>query len=326
MTRLPWIGVSVAGLALAGGVGAGHSVADSAYLPLVAVPFVLVGSLLASRRSENPIGWLFLAFGVVAALDFAAYQYAGRALEARPPLAGADVAAAVAAHLWHPFFGLFIFSFLLFPGGHLVSHRWRWVARVSALTYIGLAISAPIDRSYLSPPTDFDGAQPLVGGTLSDVGTAMYGSLLGLNLLLLAISGASLVFRLRGSRGREREQVKLFVYTVATVMFAFPVLLLFSGDAYGVLLFPLIPVAAGVAILRHRLYDIDVVINRALVYGALTATLGGAYLALVLLTGLAVGESDLATAASTLTVAALARPARGRIQALVDRRFYRRRY
>jgi hypothetical protein len=327
--RLPWAMVAVAVAALAGGVVLAPSSADSVYLVLISVPFVAVGALLALRRRDNPIGWLFLSFGLVAALDFPAEQYTHRALAARPPLPSADLATSLAVHLWHPFFGLFIFAFLLFPDGHLVSPRWRWVARVSVVTYVLLGLTAPFDTSYIGS-SDYPGARPLVSGTLSDVATGLYSGLLSFNLLLLPVSGASLVLRLRRSSGRRREQVRLFAYTVATVMLAFPVIGVFTGKAYGILLFPLIPVAAGVAILRHRLYDLDVVVNRALVYGALTATLGATYLGSVLLLQIVLepltANSGLAIAASTLAVAALFRPARGRIQALVDRRFYRRRY
>jgi hypothetical protein len=322
--RLPWLAVAIAALALAGGFVLDPSDVDSLYLPPIAIPFLAVGALLALKRPGNPIGWLFLAFGLVASLDYAAEQYSQKALAAHPHLAGADVATSVAAHLWHPFFGLFVFAFLLFPDGNLVSPRWRWVAWVSAVTYVLLGLTAPLDTDYIGP--DYAGAKPLFTGALSHADTTAHGVLLSLNLLLLPVAGASLVVRLRRSTGRRHEQVRLFAYTVAAVMLAFPALLLATEQAYGVLLFPLIPVAAGVAILRHRLFDIDVVINRALVYGALTVTLGATYLGLVLLIGLAVGRSGFAVAVSTLAVAALFRPARARIQGAVDRRFYRRRY
>ena len=153
---------------------------------------------------------------------------------------------------------------------------------------------------------------------------------------------AGLVVRLRRSRGVERQQLKWFAYVGALMLSA---LLLAAvslaspeplGDPIGddrlgrrsCCSWSLGLPAGGRAssILRHRLYDIDVVINRTLVYGALTATLGATYLGLVLLVGLAVGRSNFAIAVSTLAVAALFRPARARIQAAVDRRFYRRRY
>jgi hypothetical protein len=303
---------------------------EGGYLLPVAVGFVAVGALLASKRPANPIGWLFLGFGCVASVSFAATMYAYRALSEGSGLPGGDLAAAVGAHIWHPGFGLFVFAFLLFPNGRLLSPRWRWMAAVVVLTYGGMLLSGPFDSDFVKE-AGIPGAKPLFGGTVADVGTAVFGTLLAFNLLLLAVSAASLIVRLKRSRGEEREQVKWFVYSVAFVMLFFPFSVLVVGDGgIGVFLFPLIPVSAAVAVLKYRLYDIDVVINRTLVYGALTATLGLAYLGSVLvlealLRSLTSG-SGLAVAISTLAVAALFRPARGRIQATVDRRFYRRKY
>ena len=151
---------------------------------------------------------------------------------------------------------------------------------------------------------------------------------------------AGLVVRLRRSRGVERLQLKWVAYVgslmlsallLAAVSLAFrsPLVDPIGTIGWGVFLLLVVfglPAAVGASILRHRLYDIDVVINRTLVYGALTATLGATYLGLVLLVGLTVGQSNVAIAVSTLAVAALFRPARSRIQGAVDRRFYRRRY
>jgi hypothetical protein len=320
MRRLPWIAVGIAVSAWVGGWLIRPGSVDSAYLLPIAISFVSVGALLALRRPANPIGWLFLGFGLVASLNFPAEQYALH----EPALPGRDIVTSFAAHFWHPFFGLFVFAFLLFPDGRLVSPRWRWVAWLAVADYVLLGLTAPLDTTYIGP--DYPNAEALFSGTLVDVDSVVHGITLSLNLLLLPVAGASLIVRLRRSTGRRRQQVRLFVYTVAAVMVAFPVLLFATGEAYGVLLLPLIPISAGVAILRHNLFDLDVVINRALVYGALTATLAATYLAVVLLVGLAVGRSGFAVAVSTLAVAALFRPARARIQETVDRRFYRRRY
>jgi hypothetical protein len=306
-----------------------RGVEEDGYLLPIAIPFVAVGALLASRRPGNPIGWLFLAFGCMASVDFGAASYAYRALEDDSSLPAANLAASIYAHFWHPGFGLFVFAFLLFPNGHLLSPRWRWFAGVVVLTYSGLLLSGPFDSDYISET--IDGAQPLFHGTVSDVGTHVFGALLAFNLLLLPISAASLLLRLKRSTGEERQQVKWFVYTVAFVILFFPISVLAVGNGgVGVLLFPLIPISAAVAILKYRLYDIDVVINRTLVYGALTATLAAIYIGSVLLLQLLLNgltkDSGLAVAASTLAVAALFRPARTRIQGAVDRRFYRRKY
>jgi hypothetical protein len=181
---------------------------------------------------------------------------------------------------------------------------------------------APVDG--VVNPLGIEGADAAI-----DTLEAVSGSAALLSILLAAVS---LVIRFRRSRGVERLQLKWFVSAALLFALACLAFLGLSGELelLGQLLivtaYALIPIAAGVAILRHRLYDIDVVINRALVYGALTMTLGATYLGSVLLIGLAVGRSGFAVAVSTLAVAALFRPARARIQAAVDRRFYRRRY
>jgi hypothetical protein len=157
-------------------------------------------------------------------------------------------------------------------------------------------------------------------------------------LLVLAIALVSLVTRLRRATGEERQQVKWFVYTVVTVMLVFVTTTLALGAGYLFPLFGLIPVSVAIAVFKYRLYEIDRLINRTLVYALLTALLIGVYAALligvyaglVFLLGVvldpATGDSALAVAASTLAVAALFQPARRRVQDLVDRRFNRRRY
>jgi hypothetical protein len=331
--RLAWLCATIGVLLLAGGVALRPDVADTGYILPIAVSFTAVGALLASRRPTNPVGWLFLAFGAAAALDFAALQYAYRGIVDDPAsLPGAAVAASLGVHLWHASFGLFVLSLLLFPDGRLVSPRWRWAAVATVIVYAGMAVSGALDWDFVGElAPDLEGAGPLVGGTAGEVAGAAFTLLILLNLVLLVISAASLLVRLRRSSGRLRRQITWFVVPAALVMIAFPITIALVGDgSVGIFLVPVIPVAAAYAILRHRLYDIDLVINRALVYGLLTAVLAAAYLGLVVLLGLALGpltsESDLAIALSTLTVAALFRPVRRRVQAVVDRRFYRHKY
>ena len=329
MNRVPWGIAAVLMVILV--VGFVLRPSPDVWLVPIAVPFTLVGALIASRRRENPIGWLFLAFGGVGTLVFFATCYAHRALVADPgSLPGGNLAANFAVHAWHPGFGLFVFSFLLFPDGRLVSPRWRWVAYVAAADYIGMALAGPFDARFQEESDFAFPVEPLVGGTLADIGSEVFAALLVFNLLLIVVAGASLLVRLRRSSGEERLQVKWFVYAVTVVMVCLPGSVLLTGSAEGILLLPLIPIAAAAAILRYRLYDIDVVINRTLVYGALTAILAGAYLLGVLVLqwalGGVTGDSALAVAGSTLTVAALFRPLRARLQHSVDRRFYRAKY
>jgi hypothetical protein len=318
----------IAGMALI--AAAGDVTAADAVGSLALVSFPVVGAVVASRRPENAIGWLFCGVGLVFAAAAAADGWATFALANGH--AGGVAAAWLASWLFVPAgFGMPQLLFLLFPTGRPLSPRWR-----PAVALVAVAIAAQAAGTALDPAELTDAP---VEGIANPVGVeggdalAALGWTLG--LLTVVLAAVSLVLRFRRARGIERQQLKWFAY--AAVLFAlccagagvtFTVMgyLPAAGQVLLLAAFALIPIAAGTAILRHRLYDIDVVINRTLVYGALTATLAAAYLALALLLGLTVGRSDLTVALSTLAVAALFGPARKRIQAAVDRRFYRRRY
>ena len=306
--------------------------ADSYLLfALISGPFAVVGVLIASRRPSNPIGWLFLVFAVVAAIVAFADRYASYALVEHPgSLPAAEWVAWLSSGIWHPAFGFFVFSFLLFPDGRLPSTRWRPVAWVAAANYfmgavIGL-LWGPLFGEF------FPYAEPpfrLPGYGIADVA---FGVFLLLNFSLLVLSAVSLGLRLRRAAGVERQQLKWFVYAVALFAFVFPPSVFALGDGRLIIfLLPLVPAAAGIAILKHRLYDIDVLINRTLVYGALTAMLAALYFGGVVVLQYALRattgqESGLAVVASTLIIAALFNPLRRRIQGFIDRRFYRRKY
>ncbi len=314
---------------LAGLDGAGYAV--------LSVVFASVGALVARRVPGNAIGWLFLLTGMVIALGTFAFHYAVRSSFISPLPAG-DLATLGPGLSQAPMFGLVALALLLFPDGRLPTARWRPVlwAAVAAVVATGGALvrERPIEGPFaaVQNPIGIPGADPVL-----DVLTAL-GFFAG--VLCLALAVVAMVQRLRRAGGAERQQLRWVAFgaTVTGVLVTVGVLAFIAfPDGPEVLhaiplplAFTAFPVTAGTAILRHRLYDIDVVVNRTLVYGGLTAALAATYLVLVVALGMLVrpltGSSDLAVAGSTLAVAGLFGPARTRIQRAVDHRFFRRRY
>jgi hypothetical protein len=337
----PWafVFLTVASQAAVVGTGAEVDVFGFAYLS-----FPAVGLLIVSRQPRNAIGWVLVGFGFSLVIGELLRAYVHFALTVeRGSLPGGEWALALQQHAWVAAVGLpGTFLILLFPDGRLPSPRWKpWAyfcALALVLSYVALTI---LPRSFS------DAGYP---GVRNPLGVDALGSITGaivpiVGLIPIAMVGCAvaLVRRFRRSSGIEHVQLKWL--TAATAMLAATYLGLMAlhflfGDPdppwltmvsnIGILGFTLIPAAIGWAILRHRLYDIDVIINRTLVYSALTVTLTGAYLLLVaILQGLLrplAGQSDLAVAGSTLVVAAIFRPVRGRIQTFVDRRFYRSKF
>jgi hypothetical protein len=298
--------------------------------PLVILGFAFVGALVASQRPDNPIGWIFCGGAVAFSLSGLGEAYAVYTLFAEPGalLGGGKTAAWFSVWVW--VLGgvpLLILFPLLFPNGKLLSRRWRIVAGTAFAAMAFLVVGTMFAPGPLEDLSEVDNPYGL-GGVAGDVFNAFGGVGWLLLILSLIASAASLVMRFRRSRGIERLQLKWVAASSVVLVASFLMWEVWEGMApLGILT---MVVAAGIAILRYRLYDIDVVINRTLVYGALTATLALTYLGGVLLLQLALRplteSSNLAIAGSTLAVAALFRPARARIQEVVDRRFYRRKY
>ncbi len=308
------------------------------------VSCALVGAVVASRRPRNPVGWFFVVSAACFALSDVMLRYAYYGLVISPgslPLAHAM--AWPPTWIWAPGIVLILlFVSLYFPNGQLLSPRWRpvfWLALFVAATLAVLWAFVPGASSGVPGVTNPLGIEALrpVTGELGGIVTGV------LFMPVFLASLASLVVRFWRSWGEERQQMKWLTYAAAT-MFAMILLgmplgdstsstLLLIVDSLTSLVFAGIPVAVGIAVLRHRLYDIDIVINRTLVYGALTITLalvyfGGVTATQALFRTLAGQEEQpqLAVVVSTLVIAALFNPLRRRIQSFIDRRFYRRKY
>jgi len=326
--------------------GSGGDGIEIAFNVMVLV-FPLTGLLILIRAPRNTIGWLLQGVGVAWGVSSLLYSYAAYGLVLSPgSLPGADVAAALDEGAWAPWIGLMgTFLILLFPDGHLPSPRWRPVAWLSAVTIVVVTVVISIEPGRLEEGPIAAMSNPL-GLDVARVPTlVLLAVFLPLLPLCIVVSAIALVLRFRRSRGSERQQMKwlatagsvvaltYLLAMVCTLLASFtdrtPSWVLALQDS-STMSFALLPLAIGIAILRHGLFDIDLVIKRTLVYGSLTAMLGGVYVGAVLLLQLLLNpvtnQSDLAVAGSTLIVAALFRPARARIQSIVDRRFYRRRF
>jgi hypothetical protein len=310
------------------------------YLQFVsfAMAFVTVGAVVASRRPENLVGWLLLAIGFEVVLGSFVAGYAEYALLVRSgSLPGGNAAAWLAEWLLVPVFHLLALTLLLFPDGRLPSRRWRpfvWLVVITALAAVFARAFSP------GPLEGFPGVRnPLgidaLGGLLTLV--ARTWEVIGL-ILVVVVATASLFVRVRRASGVERQQVKWLLYAATLLSVAGLLTLIIEpigtgwvGLVFITLGFLSVPVTIGIAILKYRLYEIDIIINRTLVYGSLTATLAALYfggiVGLQRVFVLVAGEkSTLAVVAFTLLIAALFNPLRRRIQAFIDRRFYRKKY
>jgi hypothetical protein len=312
---------------------------------IVMSTFPLTGLVILQRQPRNRIGWLLAEIGLVWGIGGAADTYAANGLTTAGSLPGPLVAATIANIIWAPALGLTgTFLLLLFPDGRLPSPRWRPFAWTAGIVITTLTVGLLLAPDELVEGPGAGALNPMGIAALGPLFDVVFIMLIPLLALCIAGSAVALVVRFRRSQGVERQQLKWLATSAALTGATFLLGVATSSvfpersdtlwqqalDQLSFLMFALLPVSIGVAVLRYRLYDIDIVINRALVYGSLTATLLVTYLGSVLVLQVVLQpiteRSDLAVAASTLAVAAVFGPARRRIQTSVDRRFYRHKY
>ena len=310
---------------------------------LILLAFATVGSLIASRRPENLIGWLFCISTLFWALGSLLQEYTTYALITVPGSLQVGALMGIIGH-WIGGIGWFLmltFLLLLFPTGHLPSPRWRFLAWLIAALLVAYSIAFllspyPYANSAIDPRL-FSVRNPIGIGPANDLFDQLGGDLPLLLFPTIIACIVSIFLRFRRARGIERQQLKWFTYGLAISILMLIIILIAvfttSSDASWPFYLSVvcIPISAGIAMLRYRLYDIDVLINRTLVYGLLTATLLGTYLLLVfggqyLLTSFLGSSNAAVLVVSTLIVAALFHPLRRRLQAIIDHRFYRRKY
>jgi hypothetical protein len=303
---------------------------------MVALGYSTVGAIVASRLPESPIGWLFCAIGLIFGVSHFSVEYVEYALLAPSgSLPAGEAFAWLSSWIWVGGLGLVVFLDLLFPNGRLPSARWRWFARFTAIVLLPAAILAALSpgrilSTTLNNPLGIEG----LPNASKEIEAFMY--------VLVVVGASSMLARLRHSGRIERQQIKWFAFATVLVIsgvilknVTYPVVEVMWVWWVGLILTAVgvvsSPIAMGIAIFRYRLYEIDLIINRTLVYAPLTALLVALYLgAIVLLQSVFVAltgeQSTLAVVASTLLIAALFTPLRRRIQSFIDRRFYRKKY
>jgi signal transduction histidine kinase len=303
------------------------------FAAIFAVTFGSIGAFLSSRRPSNPIGWIFCAAGIGSALQEAGDQYAIYALlTTHGDLPAGEIAAWPSSWIWIPITGLVTcYVVQLFPTGQSLSPRWRPALYLAGAGIVfpslGIALLAGPLENFQSVQNPF-GIEALTIDFLAGPGVGLY-------MIAILVSAASLIVRFRRSLGEERQQMKWFVSSAAFVAIAlsFSFFTEFGAgpiplewyDTVVVLSFLTIPVATGVAILRYRLYDIDVVINKAVTYGVLGAFITVVYGVVVILPAVVIvgsGSFSMFPVVATLIIAFLFQPLRRRAQRFANRLVY----